>query len=132
MTKEHTADFDEMLARRYLRMKSQAKSRGVEFNLPLSSLRNILKARKCYYTGMVIGTDQPENAPNQLTVDRKNPKIGYMKGNVVACSHLANSLKNSYEHLDNKGRQNIDNSDILRKLEKDIRALKKMHSAIKG
>lgn len=132
MSNKQEIDFDDMLVRRYIRMKEQAKRRGVEFSLPLNSLRNVLKAKKCYYTGREIGVDFPSGHPNQLTVDRKNPKLGYIRGNVVAASNMANELKNSYENVGSLGRQDIQNSVILKKLEKDIRILRKMYSAIKG
>lgn len=95
-------EFDLYLTNKYHRLKNSAHKREVEFNLPLTSLKNMLKASKCHYTGKKIkiyhhltsGDTIPLDA---LTIDRIDNKKGYVKGNVVACSEWANRLKNFFE-----------------------------------
>ena len=82
---------DEDVARKYLFTKEGAKSRGIEFTLGLTSVKNLLKAKKCYYTGLPFDHTDPEGS---LTFDRVDYKKGYVKGNVVACRKSVNDLKN--------------------------------------
>lgn len=89
------SDFDTFVALKYLNTQISASSRGIEFNLTLSEMRNILKRKTCYYSGAKF-TDK-----NKLTLDRKDNKIGYVSGNVVACSHIINSMKSFILENDN-------------------------------
>lgn len=82
---------DEDVARKFLHTKDGAKSRGIEFSLNLVSVKNLLKAKKCFYTGLPFDHTDPEAS---LTFDRLDYKKGYVKGNVVACRKSVNDLKN--------------------------------------
>lgn len=82
---------DEDVARKYLHTKEGAKSRGIEFTIGLTSVKNLLKAKKCFYTGLPFDHTDPESS---LTFDRLDYKKGYVKGNVVACRKSVNDLKN--------------------------------------
>jgi len=82
---------DEDVARKFLNTKDGAKSRGIEFSLNLVSVKNLLKAKKCFYTGLPFDHTDPEAS---LTFDRLDYKKGYVKGNVVACRKSVNDLKN--------------------------------------
>ena len=82
---------DEYVARKYLQILNSAKDRGIEFNLSLTSVKNLLKAKKCYYSGYNFDHTDPEKS---LTFDRLDYKKGYVKGNVVACYKAVNDLKN--------------------------------------
>jgi hypothetical protein len=89
---------DELLCKKYLNKVKNARDRGIDFNLSLTSLKNIMRAKKCYFTGLTL---TKENS----TIDRVNSKIGYIKGNVVACHADINQLKSVFEsqsHMDNK------------------------------
>lgn len=87
------------IASKYVRMMTSAKSRGIKFDLPLQSLINVCRAKKCFYTGKKL-TKPTDSAtlPTDLTVERIDPKKGYEKGNVCAISHEMNSLKSQWEH----------------------------------
>lgn len=80
---------DADVAQKYLSLRSSANRRGKEFNLTLSDVRTLLKKKTCYYTGLKF-TDEVNY---QRTVDRVDNTKGYVKGNVVACTHIANQLK---------------------------------------
>jgi hypothetical protein len=88
------------LARLFIQRVKTAKDRGIEFSLSFTSLKNIYRAKKCYYTGITLTKcgQGDKTLPTDVTIDRKDPTKGYVKGNVVACSHLANSMKNGVEH----------------------------------
>ena len=82
---------DEQIARRYIALKQSAQARGFDFNLSLTSVKNLLSSSKCYYTGNRL--NYVKDHPNQLTVDRLDNTKGYVKGNVVACSKWFNVKK---------------------------------------
>src|SRR5687767_13093228 len=52
---------------------------------------------KCYYTGEVLipeggrGTNKP--AQNSASLDKLNPELGYIEGNVAWCSFRLNTMK---------------------------------------
>jgi hypothetical protein len=83
---------DEYIARKYIQILESAKKRNKAFNLELSDIEEIVNENKCYYTGVTLTNKKGCNF--QRTVDRVDNREGYVKGNVVACSHLANKLKN--------------------------------------
>lgn len=96
-------DFEHYVAKRYIEKIHSSNQRGVKFELSLISFRNLLKAKKCYYTGipLVIGGSEIDdnNVPdNYLTLERVDPNKGYISGNVRAVSHIANQLKSVVEY----------------------------------
>jgi len=83
--------FDTKVAKKYLQIKQSASSRGIDFDLSLTSIRNILKSKRCAYTGDKLNHTAGDR--NQLTVDRVDNSIGYVTGNVVACADWFNQIK---------------------------------------
>ena len=81
------------IARKYIALKQRAEDKGLQFNLTLRSVANMMNARKCYFTGVSIRHDTRKDAPNKLTIDRVDASKGYIKGNVVACSLSFNQKK---------------------------------------
>tara|TARA_R110000851_G_scaffold310650_1_gene470540 strand:+ start:150 stop:719 length:570 start_codon:yes stop_codon:yes gene_type:complete len=92
------SDFEGYIATKYLNIRGSAKSREKDFNLTLADIRRLLKRKTCHYTGLAIGLSVSGVHPLQLTFDRRDPTLGYVKGNVVVCSHAANQFKNKIEH----------------------------------
>ena len=88
-------DYD--VAKKFLSVRTNAEQRGLDFDLSLRDVRRLLSRKTCYYTGkrMTTARGEPEEAtrPDKLTFDRVDNKLGYVKGNVVACCHAANQLK---------------------------------------
>lgn len=82
---------DDQLVNKWLSKKRDAKSRCIEFSLSLTSLRNIMRAEKCFFTGVKLCNET-------LSIDRIDNKLGYEKGNVCACHVDFNSLKGSVEN----------------------------------
>lgn len=73
--------------------RSRAKRDNIEFNLDVS---DIAIPQTCPVLGIElkrgIGKGPKDNSP---TLDRIHPKIGYIKGNVIVISSLANKIKTS-------------------------------------
>ncbi len=84
-----------LVARKYIEKMQNAKNRGVEFDLTLTSMKNLVKAKRCYYTGveLTVGT----GLPTDMSIDRVDNSLGYVKGNVVACCQGANRIKGLME-----------------------------------
>lgn len=80
---------DIVLAKKYCALYSSAKTRQIEFTLTLKKLRNLLKAKRCFYTGIPF----EETGDYARTIDRVNSNLGYTDENTVACSNKINSLK---------------------------------------
>jgi hypothetical protein len=97
---------DYHVATKFLLTKKGAESRGKEFNLTLKEIKRLLNRKTCYYTGerMNTKTDGLRDEDRRLTFDRIDGRIGYVIGNVVACTHWANDAKNKlFEHPDSVG-----------------------------
>ena len=82
---------DTIIARKYLSKLENAKARGIEFKLTFIAYKNLVRSKKCFYTG--IDLSEVEGAADQRTIDRINPNKGYVSGNVVACCKAMNHMK---------------------------------------
>ena len=94
--------FDLYCARHLQWKADNAKRRGIEFNLTFTSMKNLMSAKKCYYTGILLTKSTGKEGELKLsdfTIDRIDGSKGYIKGNVVACCHGANKMKNEFESL---------------------------------
>ena len=92
--------FDLYCADKLRRKADNARERGIVFEMTFQSMKNILSAKKCYYTGLPLTRTRHAQFPvraSDLTIDRIDSTKGYVKGNVVACSHAANQLKSQVE-----------------------------------
>ena len=89
---------DLVLAKKYVSKADNARKRNIDFTLTLTGFRNLMNAKTCYYTGIAL-TDGSEEIPlgTKRTIDRIDHKKPYEKGNVVACCHAFNQLKNELE-----------------------------------
>lgn len=91
-------EFDLYVARKFISKRDDAKSRGLAFEMTLTSMRNILKSKKCYYTGFPLTKPTGGNVKmTDLTIERIDCSKGYVPGNVVAACHAANNLKSFVE-----------------------------------
>ncbi len=85
------------VAKKYLQLQKSAETRGKEFNLSFYDVKLLMKRKTCYYTGVRFTRD----GNNAKTVDRIDSSKGYVNGNVVACTHGINSLKEQLLEGDN-------------------------------
>lgn len=90
---------DEDIAKKFIQIKKSAERRDKEFNLSLKEIKRLLNRKTCYFTGTKIykGDEKQGTDPLDIvrTFDRLDSEKGYIIGNVVACSHFANQLKNT-------------------------------------
>ena len=84
-----STSFDTLVALKYLHKKVQADNRGIEFTLSLSDMVRLMKAKRCYYTGVELTLDGSLG----LSFDRLDSTLGYTRSNTISCSAIANTLK---------------------------------------
>lgn len=95
-------EFDLYCAKHLAWKAENAKKRGIEFNLSFQSMKNLMGAKKCFYTGIPLTKSTGKESELKLsdfTIDRIDGSKGYVRGNVVACCHAANQMKNQFESL---------------------------------
>jgi hypothetical protein len=71
--------------------KERAAKKGVPFDL---SLEDIVVPERCPILEIPLAKGAGRCQPNSPTLDRLNPALGYVRGNVAVISHRANSIKN--------------------------------------
>jgi hypothetical protein len=77
------------VARKMLNLKQSADSRNIKFDLSFVTLKKLMEQKKCFYTGRLL-----ENRGDYaLSIDRIDNKLGYIEGNVVACTVEINRKK---------------------------------------
>lgn len=78
--------------------RTRAKTRGWKCNL---SKEDIVIPRHCPLLGVKLAVGTGKTNRNSPSLDRLNPKKGYIKGNIWVISHRANSIKNdaTYKEL---------------------------------
>lgn len=93
------SSFDLYVAQKLGQKAHNAHQRGIEFDMSFQSMKNLLKSKKCYYTGIPLTRPVHGEAlrASDLTIDRVDASKGYVKGNVVACCHAANQVKSQFE-----------------------------------
>lgn len=83
---------DANLAEKYLQIKENAESRGVEFTLSFAHLKRIMKRKTCYYTGRKF-SDSPQA---YKSVERVRNSEGYTDENTVVVCSVANTLRGDF------------------------------------
>lgn len=81
---------DLLLAQKLLVIHERAKSRKLECTLTMRDLKTIFRRKTCHYTSISFDQSQADLCP---TLDRVDPNIGYIPGNVVLCTLWANNFK---------------------------------------
>lgn len=79
------------------RISTWRKSSNVPSDLTVDYLVDLYYSQQglCYYSGahMIIGWIDGKVQPNTLSLDKIIPEKGYVKGNVVWCTYLVNTMK---------------------------------------
>lgn len=94
--KEHQSDL--ALAKKLVQLEQSARTRGIHFDLSIKRLRELLKAKTCFYTGVTF------DATNNIrSIERIDSDLGYVDTNLVACTQRSNSRKGdlSFEEIEN-------------------------------
>lgn len=77
------------VAKKMLNLKQSADSRNIKFDLSFATLKELMGQKKCFYTGRILET----KGDFSLSIDRIDNKLGYVEGNVVACTVDINRKK---------------------------------------
>ena len=82
--------------RRYQRYRRKSKNLNMDFNIDASYLKEIFPTdKKCPALGMPFKVGYKDGISNSPSLDRIDNSKGYIKGNVVWVSMLANTIKTS-------------------------------------
>lgn len=81
------------VARMLYTAKARAKKLGIRFSLTRSDLEPL--PTRCAILGVRLRPSSCGSAkPNSYSIDRINPRCGYVPGNIAVISHRANQIKN--------------------------------------
>lgn len=104
LTDRRGVEFDTYVASTYLNKKKNAYARGLDFDISLTAFMGVYRAKKCQLTGIDLVLKKVESGEtppkNLLTIDRIDYNKGYIEGNIMAVSHVANSMKALVEFRD--------------------------------
>lgn len=100
MAKEFSEEFELFVLSYYQAKVQSCKDRGISFELNLVSVRNLLSAKKCGYTGLPLtrGKKGVQMTATDVTIDRIDNTRPYEKGNVIAVANVANNFKSIFEN----------------------------------
>ncbi len=123
---------DEGLARAYLNKSRSSKDRGIQFTLSLLSFANLMRSKKCAYTGILL-TDPVKGKKGKgvvsrgtdRTIERLDNTKGYEKGNVIAVCYAANTLKNLVCEIPNRSMEIYHFIKMAKIIEKKLKITKK-------
>jgi hypothetical protein len=92
-----TNDIEFYIKRKTLSIQAGARNKGIPFNLDESYLLELWRGQSglCYYTKIPMdGKGRGFAVWNSPSLDKKDPSLGYTKGNVAWCLYSVNSFKN--------------------------------------
>lgn len=93
-----TIKFDKMCVTYYANKLLSCKARGIEFNLTYTQVKNMLRAKRCQYTGITLTKSSgAKQLPTDVTIERIDSSKPYETGNVCAVSYAANMAMNNME-----------------------------------
>lgn len=94
---------DAYMCKKYLEKKDNAERNGIQFRLRFVSFRNMLRAKRCQYSGITLTNSRGKGKPlrfSDRTIDRIDSNKGYERGNVCVVCHGVNHLKAQFENPD--------------------------------
>jgi hypothetical protein len=77
------------VAKKMLNLKQSADSRNIKFDLSFLTLKKLMEQKRCFYTNINF----EGKGDLALSIDRIDNKLGYIEGNVVACTVEMNRKK---------------------------------------
>ncbi len=91
-------NFNLYIKLRLIAIKSNSKKNNIDFNLDIDDLIDQwnLQNGLCYYSNLAMKSEGRVNGFQgwqSPSVDRKDPRMGYTKGNIVWCCFSINSFK---------------------------------------
>ena len=90
---------DTMFVRAANSAKRRSSQKEIPFEISAKFLKDLYIEQNglCYYSGMPISMVKRDprvlHDPFKMTLDRVDPKKGYVKDNVVWCAYCVNSMK---------------------------------------
>lgn len=72
--------------------RKRAKDKNIPFDISLSDLE---VPAFCPVLGIELCVNDSHAKDNSISIDRINPELGYVKGNVAIISYKANTIKNN-------------------------------------
>lgn len=96
-------DFEFAVAAKFRNKVSNAKERGLDFNLSFAEFRRIMATKRCQYTGIELTfkvgrADETSWKDTDLSIERVDNRLGYVSGNCIAVCHAANVYKSVFEN----------------------------------
>tara|TARA_A100001011_G_scaffold389500_1_gene471102 strand:- start:2183 stop:2578 length:396 start_codon:yes stop_codon:yes gene_type:complete len=88
-----------MFKRAHSLARKRAESRELPFDITVEYLMSLFDEQNgsCYYSGHKINIVKDDatrtHDPFKMTLDRKSPEKGYVKGNIVWCAYCVNAMK---------------------------------------
>lgn len=83
-------DYWDVMTRLFYSARHRAKKSSIEFSISKSDYEI---PDVCPLRGVPFEVGRGQHTDNSPTLDRKDPRLGYVKGNVWVISHKANRLK---------------------------------------
>lgn len=78
--------------------KGNAKKKGITFDILKEDINQLWEEQNglCFYTAkpMIIDVTNVSNNRDIVSLDKIEPKLGYVKGNIVLCRWVVNKIKN--------------------------------------
>lgn len=73
----------------------RAKKRGLVFSVTVDDVKAVMPSdNRCPITGDIFEFGVGKVGPRSMSLDRINPNLGYISGNIAIISFLANTMKN--------------------------------------
>lgn len=78
--------------------RNSSKRRGVEYNINIDYIKSIYEKQQglCYYTNIKMDLTFNNKSPKQISIDRIDPSLGYIVGNIALCCLSINYCKNNF------------------------------------
>lgn len=110
------------IAKKYTNKANNAAKKGHSFELTFAEFKRVINAKYCYFTGIELtNTSGTEINATDVTIDRVDNSLGYVKGNVAPCCHAYNLFKG---HLENPSNP-LTRKNVLRGIKREQEFLKK-------
>jgi hypothetical protein len=87
---ERVTDYE--IAKKLVQLKQSATHRNLDFNLSFVTVKRLMLAKTCFYTGAKFSKEI------ERSVDRVDSSSGYVEGNVVPCTTQINTKKANLTH----------------------------------
>jgi len=89
---KYTQDSPEM--RMFKSARQRAKEKGIPFEIIVEDVHDCIpNDGRCPITREFFGLGSSKAGPRSMSLDRINPDLGYVLGNMAVISHLANTIK---------------------------------------